>query len=126
MGGQARPDQPVRAVFARHRRIGELTRQCIQDLGLELFAHPTCASNTVTAIRVPGGIDDKELIRAMLQNENVVIAGGQERLGGQIVRIGHLGMVSDTDIIDCFNALSRQLRALGWSGPAAYGVREPV
>src|SRR5262249_40572414 len=105
------------AIFARHQALGALTRQRAVDLGLALFAEPSHASNTVTAIRVPDGVDGKALTKALRERAGVVVAGGQERLEGQIIRIGHLGYVHEPDITAAMDALGRQLVALGHVGP---------
>jgi aspartate aminotransferase-like enzyme len=102
------------AIFARHRRVADLTRERARKLGLELFAEPTHASNAVTAIRVPDGIAAKALTGALREREGVVVAGGQDRLEGQIIRVGHLGYVHEPEITACMDALERQLVALGY------------
>jgi aspartate aminotransferase-like enzyme len=107
------------AIFARHQALGALTRQRARDLGLALFAAPAHASSTVTAIRVPEGVDGKALIKALREREGVVVAGGQDRLEGQIIRIGHLGYVHEPEISAAMDALGRQLRALGHGAPGA-------
>jgi aspartate aminotransferase-like enzyme len=107
------------AIFARHRQVAGLTRARARRLGLELFAEPSHASNTVTAIRVPESVPAKSLTRALREHEGVVVAGGQERLEGKIIRIGHLGYVHEPDIIACMDALERQLAALGYIPPVA-------
>lgn len=101
------------AIFARHQRVADLTRSRARALGLTLFADPAFASNTVTAVTVPDGIDGKALTKALREQEGVVIAGGQEQLEGKLLRIGHLGYVHDADISACMDALERQLAALG-------------
>ncbi len=106
------------AIFARHKAVGELTRSRAKELGLELLAEPAYASNTVTAIRAPAGIEVKALRKALREQEQVVIAGGQEHLEGKIVRIGHLGYVHQPDIIATMEALERQLVALGYQIPS--------
>jgi aspartate aminotransferase-like enzyme len=106
------------AIFARHQALGELTRSRATQLGLELLAEPAYASNTVTAIKAPAGIEVKALRKALREQEQVVIAGGQEHLEGKIVRIGHLGYVHQPDIIATMEALERQLVALGYQIPA--------
>jgi len=106
------------AIFARHQAVADLTRSRAQALGLELFANPAVASNTVTAIKVPAGVTAKALTKGMREDEGVVIAGGQEQLEGQIFRIGHLGYVHEPDITACMDALERQLVALGYRAPA--------
>ncbi len=105
------------AIFARHQRLGDLTRRRAAELGLQLFAEPAHASNTVTAIRVPEGIDGKALTKGLREREAVVVGGGQEHLEGKIFRIGHLGYVHEPDIESCMDAVGRQLAALGYKVP---------
>ena len=105
------------AIFARHQRVADLTRSRAHQLGLELFAEPTHASNTVTSISAPQGIAAKTITKAMREQEAVVIAAGQERLEQDIIRIGHLGYVHEPDIASCMDALERQLIALGYRAP---------
>lgn len=107
------------AIFARHIAVAERTRSRARALGLDLFADPGHASNTVTSIRVPEGVEAKALTRALREQEGVVIAGGQDRLDGQIVRVGHLGYVHLPEIDACMDALGRQLAALGYRAPVA-------
>ena len=107
------------AIFARHAAAGALVRGRAQAMGLDLFADPAFASNTVTAIRLPDGIDAKALTKALREDEDVVIAGGQERLEGKIIRIGHLGYFAEADLAACMDALERRLTALGYHAPAS-------
>ncbi len=107
------------AIFARHQRVADLTRSRAKQIGLGLFADPAHASNTVTAIKVPEGIEAKAITKALREREEVIIAGGQERLEGQIIRVGHLGYVHEPDIAACMDALQRQLAALGHRAPIA-------
>jgi aspartate aminotransferase-like enzyme len=107
------------AIFARHHRVGELTRARARALGLQLFADPAHASDTVTAVWVPEGVDGKALTKALREREGVVIAGGQERLEGRIFRIGHLGYVHEPEIASAMDALERQLVALGYRVPVS-------
>lgn len=106
------------AIFARHATGGKLVRERAQAMGLDLFADPAFASNTVTAIRLPEDVDGKALTRAMRETEGVVIAGGQEHLEGKIIRIGHLGYFTEADLTACMDALERQLAALGHRVPS--------
>ena len=105
------------AIFARHAAAGALVRGRAQAMGLELFADPAFASNTVTAIRVPESVDAKALTKALREDEGVVIAGGQEHLEGKIIRIGHLGYFTEADLTACMDALERRLTALGYRAP---------
>ena len=107
------------AIFARHAAAGALVRGRAQAMGLELFADPAFASNTVTAIRVPESVDAKALTKALREDEGVVIAGGQEHLEGKIIRIGHLGYFTEADLTACMDALERRLTALGYRASAS-------
>ncbi len=100
-------------VYARHRRIAEYTRKGLQDLGLELFADPKHASNTVTTVRLPQGVVEQEIIKTLRDKYGIIIAGGQGPMTGKILRIGHLGLVDDADIAAVLDALRVELAALG-------------
>jgi aspartate aminotransferase-like enzyme len=97
-------------VYARHRRIGAAVREGIAALGLELFADEAVASNTVTAVRVPSGLDASKLIKRLRERHGVVVAGGQDWLKGSIFRIGHMGYVRDEDIRHLLQSLQAVLR----------------
>ena len=103
-------------IFARHERIGKLTRDGVKALGLEMFAQDEqYASNTVTAVKVPEGVDGKALVKMMREEYDTVLAGGQAALQGKIFRIGHLGLVSDADITACLDALKQALPRVGFA-----------
>ena len=92
-------------VIARHARIGKATREGIKSLGLSLFAEESHASNAVTAVAVPDGVDVKKLRKILREEHQVVLAGGQQKLDGKIFRIGHLGWVTEKDIEAVISAL---------------------
>jgi aspartate aminotransferase-like enzyme len=102
-------------IYERHRRIAAYTRQGLRDLGLELFADPAHASNTVTTVRLPEGVVEQEIIKTLREKYGIIIAGGQGPMTGKILRIGHLGLVSDADITAVLDALRVELAALGVS-----------
>ncbi|MDD5127142.1 MAG: alanine--glyoxylate aminotransferase family protein [Dehalococcoidales bacterium] len=102
-------------VFARHARIAKLTREGCKALGLTPFvADEKYASNTVTAITVNKGLDQKKLNKILRDEFQVVISGGQQALEGKIFRIGHLGWVADKDIKEVLDALKLALPKAGF------------
>lgn len=101
-------------VFARHVRLGQMTRDGIKKLGLPLFAEESHASNTVTAVGIPAGLDGKKLRQVLREEYKVVLAGGQQTLDGKIFRIGHLGMVNDKDIKEILGAIEKVLPVAGF------------
>ena len=106
------------AVFERHAAIAAHTRDRVQALGLEIFADPRYASNTITAVKVPDGIDGKALNAKLREDYDTVLAGGQGKLAGQIFRIGHLGWFEQQHIDDAIDSLRSALIDLGYQVPA--------
>ena len=104
----------INNVFARHERIGKLTREGIKKLGLPLFADPAHASNTVTAVSIPESLDGKKFRQILREQYKVVLAGGQQTLDGKIFRIGHLGMVDEKDIKEILSAIQKVLPLAGF------------
>ena len=109
----------IGGIVERHVLLGEHTRRGVKALGLELFADEAHASNTVTAVKVPDGVDGGELNKLMREEYGVVLAGGQGKLAGQIFRIGHLGWVNTDELDATFDALRQALTKLGFQVPEA-------
>jgi len=99
-------------VFARHEACAAATRAGLQALGFELFADPAAASKTVTAAKVPDGLDWKAF-NGEVKERGVVLAGGQGKLTGLIFRVGHLGSVTLGEILDAVGVLEEVSIALG-------------
>ena len=91
-------DEGLPNIIARHARIGQLARDGVKSLGLTLFADENFASNTVTAVNAPEGVNANDLRKILLAENEIVLGGGQQRLDGMIFRIGHLGLVAEEDI----------------------------
>ena len=102
-------------VFERHRRCGDAARKGAKSLGLQLFGDERYASNTVTAIKVPEGIDGKDLNKMLREEYATVVGGGQQHLAGKIFRIGHLGFVQESDIEAVIEVVGKALPRLGFS-----------
>ena len=106
----------LEGVFGRHASIGQHTRDRVRDLGLELLvSDERYASNTVTAVKMPEGVDGRALMGRMRTEKNVVLAGGQGKLSTSIFRIGHLGHVTEDDIDEVIGALQELLPEVGFS-----------
>ena len=92
-------------IFARHSRVGKMCRDGIKAMGLTPLADPKYASNTVTAVNLPLGVEYKALSKLLREEYKVVITGGQGTLDGKIFRIGHLGFVYEKDVEEVLAAL---------------------
>jgi aspartate aminotransferase-like enzyme len=52
----------------------------------------------------------------MRKHFDIDLAGGQDHLKDRVFRIGHLGFVSDRDILSCIASLEVVLLELGYEG----------
>ncbi|MBM2826646.1 MAG: class aminotransferase [Dehalococcoidia bacterium] len=100
-------------IFARQARVATLAREGVKSLGLSLLADERWASNTVTAVKMPEGIDSKRFLEIVRDEHNVELAEGQGALAGKIFRIGHLGYVNEDDIREALQAIRATLISLG-------------
>ncbi|MCH7642957.1 MAG: alanine--glyoxylate aminotransferase family protein, partial [Chloroflexi bacterium] len=66
----------------------------------------------VTAIRIPDDVDGKALVARARDVYGVELGGGQEKLAGQIFRIGHMGWVEPEHIEESITAVERALADL--------------
>ncbi len=106
-------------VHARHKRVAAYARQQAKDLGLELLARDErYASDTVTAIKLPAGVEWAPLTKTLSQEFGVVLGGGQQQLKGKICRVAHMGMVETSDMAEVFAALRASLERVGHRAPA--------
>src|SRR4028119_529805 len=100
------------AIFARHQRLMQATREAVKALSLPLFAPDEAASPAITAV-APVSVESEQIRAIMKKRFDISLAGGQDHFKGKIFRIGHLGFVSDRDILAAFGSLEATLRELG-------------
>jgi aspartate aminotransferase-like enzyme len=108
-------------VHARHARLARATRAAGQALGLKLLAQVPV--NGITALYGPEGIDTEKIVDTMLSKYGVAIAEGQGKMKGKIFRIGHMGYVSEEDLLVAIGTLEMTLRDLGYEFQLGSGVR---
>lgn len=96
-------------IYKRHISLMQFLREGIRKLGLELFVDDYDASPTVTSIKIPEGIDGIEWLKLLREKYNVVLAGGMGETKGKIIRVAHMGWVSQKDIESVLSALEKSL-----------------
>jgi aspartate aminotransferase-like enzyme len=99
----------------RHAAIAAGVAAGMEALGLRLVAAPEDRSSTVTAAWVPDGLEWASFNAAM-RARGLVIAGGQGKWAGRILRFGHMGEVGIDEMVD---ALERMGVTLGEQGISA-------
>lgn len=98
---------------ARHRKLSAACRAAARAAGLDLLAADDCASDVVTAIKSPVGLDSAQLVKRLREKHNILISGGQDALKGKIFRIGHLGACQFADLQATWEAALTELAELG-------------
>ncbi len=115
-------DDGMEAVYTKHAKIASDVRAGVKDLGLELFPRDEAtASNTVTAVKVPEGVELAKLRGLLRTDRNVVVAGGQGSLSGKIFRVGHMGHITEDDVADVMESLAAVLPQTGFPVGASAG-----
>lgn len=102
-------------IFARHQRLMKATRAAAKAMGLPLFAADEYASPAITAV-APTQVEAEKVRSVMKKQFDIALAGGQDSLKGKIFRIGHLGFVSDRDVLCTIGALEATLQILNVEG----------
>ncbi len=113
-------EETLEGVWLRHERLAKATRAAAGGLGLELFS--SSPTNAVTGISVPSGLDGTAIVRNMRIKYGITIAGGQDHLKGKIVRIAHIGYMSEFDIITAISGLEMTLSDLDFGIRPGAGV----
>ena len=110
----------IEAVWARHAKIAAATRAAIRAMGLQVYA--SAPADALTAVVLPEGIDAEAARKLLKTRYGVAVAGGQEKLKGKIIRIGHLGYVDTLDALGAIAALEMVLAEMGVKVALGAGV----
>ena len=63
------------------------------------------------------------MLRKEVKNRyDILLAGGQDHLKGKIFRIGHLGFVSDRDLLAAIASIEATLKSLGAINSIGAGI----
>ncbi len=106
-------------VIKRHELLKTMTREGIKALDIPLLTSDDVASPTVTAVRPENG-KANEMKKMMLDQYRISLAGGQQKLSGEIFRIGHMGYCTPFDVLTVLSALEMTVKSI--EGKDALGV----
>ena len=101
-------------VFKRHTRLASGVRAAVTAWGLK-----NCAvdrkwhSDTVTAIRVSENIDANDVIKTAYYSYGVSLGAGLGPLNGNVFRIGHLGWLNETMVLQALGGVEMAMRDVG-------------
>ena len=93
-------EEGIEARWERHR-VNQLALVAgVEAMGLQMFVEkPQDRLVTVTAVKIPAGVDDVKFRNQLLDEFNIEIAGGIGATKGQIWRLGTMGYCSQKQFI---------------------------
>lgn len=108
-------EEGAEKVWHRHALTARATRAGLRAMGLSLWAKSEAiASPTCTAVKVPDGMKDSDIIAAARAEFGVVFSSGRNDTLGKLIRIGHMGPVAEPIYaIVALTAFGGALRKLG-------------
>jgi aspartate aminotransferase-like enzyme len=112
IGVQRLREEGRERTWARHASIAAGVVAGIESLSLRPVAPEAHRSATVTAAWLPDGLDWGPFNSAM-RAKGLVIAGGQDRLAGRILRFGHMGDVGIEEMAEALEIMGGTLREFG-------------
>jgi aspartate aminotransferase-like enzyme len=109
--------------FRRHALAASALRAGVAAMGLEMFPDPSIASNTVSSIKAPKGVDTGAVVQTMRDRYGVLIGTGLAEIRTTTLRIGTMGMTASPHyVLPTLSALELTLRDLGFKAEAGAGV----
>lgn len=97
-------EEGLENVFARHRRLAEATRRAVRAWGLEIQCRDAkYYSPAVTTVQMPEGHNADAYRKIVLDNFNMSLGTGLNKIAGKAFRIAHLG---DTNELTVLGALT--------------------
>ncbi|WP_375137159.1 pyridoxal-phosphate-dependent aminotransferase family protein [Halostella litorea] len=84
-------EEGIEARWERHLETAGALKAGVEAMGLEMNAPDEYWLPSLNAVRVPDGVEDGDVIDALLDGYDLEIAGGLGDLSGEIFRIGCMG-----------------------------------
>jgi len=110
-------EETLETVWKRTATVAEAFRRGVKALGFELFSRKP--ADSVTAVRYPAGVIDKEFRGQLKSKHNIHIAGGQGTMEGQIFRVNHMGYTDPYDALAVVAAIEHVLKSM--NKPVEFG-----
>lgn len=107
-------EEGLENVYARHRRLAGGVRAAVRAWGLKTVCEdPATASNTITAVYTPAGVDSNELLKHARERYGLSLGGGIGELSGRAFRIGHLGSLNELEVLGMIGGTELAFADLG-------------
>lgn len=102
------PPERKKETLLKVKKRSEGTLRFLKNMGFQIFSKNP--SPSLTAFLVPEGVDGILWKKNLEKKHKIAIAGGQEKLKGKIIRIGHMGMMTEEDLLRTLRCLLEELK----------------
>lgn len=106
-------EEGLEARWARHQQAATALYEGLEELDMTMHVPAEYRLASLTTPRLPPGIDEAAIRRALLLDYNVEIAGGLGELAGQVWRIGLMGYSARRENVALLLAALRNLLSRG-------------
>jgi aspartate aminotransferase-like enzyme len=102
------------------KTIFQFTQEAAQAMGIKSYSQSP--SPSISALRTP--VDSQKLRDLLEEKFHLVVMGGQDQAKGKIIRIGHMGYLTKSDIIQSWDRITMGLHELGYKIPSPEKLNE--
>jgi alanine-glyoxylate transaminase / serine-glyoxylate transaminase / serine-pyruvate transaminase len=107
-------EEGLENVFARHRRLSEATRRAVRAWGFETQCRDAkYHSPAVTTVQMPEGHNADVYRKIVLDNFNMSLGTGLNKIAGKAFRIGHLGDTNELTILGALTGVEMGFELAG-------------
>ncbi len=107
-------EEGLENVFARHERLAEATRRAVRAWGLEVNCRDAkYDSPAVTTVLMPEGHNADTFRKIVLDNLNMSLGTGLNKLAGKAFRIAHLGDTNELTVLGALTGVEIGLELAG-------------
>ena len=86
--------------ISRHLEAHKILIAGLEELGVKMLVDESCRLPSLNSVIIPGGVDDLEIRKKLIDDYDIEIGGGLGPLGGQIWRIGLMGYSAKQSNVD--------------------------
>ena len=98
--------------YLRQRKNADAAAKALETTGIRILAEPGCRAVTLSVCIYPEGVDDAKFRASMIEN-GVICACALAEYAGKAFRLGHMGNITEEDMIVAISAVERSLLACG-------------
>jgi len=101
-------DEGLEKRYQKHKNYSMVFEKGLKALGFDLLVAEEIRANTVSTVLYPSGIEDVSF-RKKLYDNGVLVSAGKGMLSGKIFRLGHMGNITESEILNTLSMIEKTL-----------------